>query len=1307
MKKLLKLRLLQPTALLFLVSALWSIQALAQPSITVGSGSGEPGDSILIPIDFVNDGSVVAFNFDILFDAADIPSVDVLVDCDGNEFSSGTVVCTTPDAGVVRIIVYTFPTLDEIVSGTIATLEFFTDINALGSYSLVIDTDPGFLSFSDNSGLAVTPDVLVDGEIIITQDLGLLDVQPPVIIFPTVPQGSATLSDLVTIVNDDSAPIDLTVDDIVLIGDPGFEFGTGGDCPLPPFVLEAGAFCELEVVFDPVDAGAQAALLVVESADADIINDRTELFAEVIGDDAELILDPPTAMNFGTLVAGAQSACQTLIAENVGIFGSLGITNITLGGSPFSLQNNTCIDALLEPEEFCSIDVCFIPTVNQVGTFNDTLTLFSDANDASILLTGTGQAPPSNALLQVTPTLLNFGMVNVDEPGICQTVVASNQGTNGALEGLGVTIVGGAPFSIGADVCSGTTLPPGGACTFSVCFAATAAGAFSDQVIVSSSVNSSSVAVQGQAQVPRPPGELSINPTAFDFGTRLVGTSPVFTTFELTNSGPDDALEVVLSSLAINGDDGFTILGGSCSPGSVLSQGEPGCSVMVAFAPDDGGSLSATLAASAQGGQAVEAGLSGEGQVIEAEPLDDLIVFRGERGLDSVGAALDFVGGFNNPDRTELLLGAPDGLGENPGAAWVISDILLGLGAFLDEPPLLSDIAAADGQSGVRILPEDAPINDCHFGNQGFGYGVAGLRDRGGEDDQPLVAISAPGFAATPGSDDFDAHGAVYLLSGSPPPGLGTVSVAAWLADDENQERLGTRIVNRSSTGVCIGAGVRALGDIDGSGDSALSFQELPISLQDSASSQTTYVVHQPGLLIGGPDLDLSQDHDSLSRIQVPFNEGRYFPLMTSVAGLGDFNGNGFADIALTAPNARFYSVATDSWHAGAAFVLFGREGGLPAQISIPTEIDADTLGDEVLVIFGPEIADADSSGIIGIDLFRFGASVDGAGDFNGNGFADLVIGIGDTETVSGSAAIIFGGDHQGPLFVNDLGSDRLLALRTSNLGDTGFGESVRGVGDISGNGLDDVLIAAPWADLTGSDGASAVGGGRVYQVHGRAQHDAESEPDNALLDLATAPGDRVQVLSLESNLPGLALANSRFGLVMAGAGEDLTGNQVPDLAISAVRGLAANGQGSGGWAVILPGQAEPSILQLDAQARPPLALIPGRPLLLRVENGGEARLNELVLSIFLEDSSLPIAAALTQLQSCTFDGGGFSCQSASDPAWQCATGAGSAICTLPTLSRDSTTELLLVVGEGARTEISIGLEAANAASVELTTTVE
>ena len=133
--------------------------------------------------------------------------------------------------------------------------------------------------------------------------------------------------------------------------------------------------------------------------------------------------------------------------------------------------------------------------------------------------------------------------------------------------------------------------------------------------------------------------------------------------------------------------------------------------------------------------------------------------------------------------------------------------------------------------------------------------------------------------------------------------------------------------------------------------------------------------------------------------------------LGTSVSGAGDVNGDGFADVIVGALNFEF------GFSTGIARVLSGIDGS---------------------VLYNFE------------DGRRFGTSVSGAGDVNGDGFADVIVGANEANANRGDTSVLSGSD--GSVLYNFRGGSA----------DEWFGFSVSGAGDVNGDGIDDFIVGAP-----------------------------------------------------------------------------------------------------------------------------------------------------------------------------------------------------------------------------------------------------
>jgi hypothetical protein len=183
-----------------------------------------------------------------------------------------------------------------------------------------------------------------------------------------------------------------------------------------------------------------------------------------------------------------------------------------------------------------------------------------------------------------------------------------------------------------------------------------------------------------------------------------------------------------------------------------------------------------------------------------------------------------------------------------------------------------------------------------------------------------------------------------------------------------------------------------------------------------------------------------------------------------SVSTAGDVNGDGYSDVIIGA-----YKYNNGQTDEGRVFVFNGSASGLPLLSNWSAESDQASAW--------------------------FGYSVSTAGDVNGDGFSDVMVGAWfyDNGQTNEGRAFVYHGSASGLASTPNWTAE-------SNQSDAQFGISVSTAGDVNGDGYSDVIVGADYFDNVQTDeGGAFVYHGSASGLSNTANWTAESDQDGAL----------------------------------------------------------------------------------------------------------------------------------------------------------------------------------------------------------------
>ena len=491
--------------------------------------------------------------------------------------------------------------------------------------------------------------------------------------------------------------------------------------------LGANASCTVTVAFAPTSSGVKSTWLRVAADGTDSV--ATAALRGTASAPA-IIRVTPQDQDFGDVVVGESSPDVVFTVTNVGGVSTDALT-AALGGTDateFAIVSNGCSGETLAIAASCAVVVSYEPTTT--GPKAGTLDIQGTADEAATAnLTGSGI--PAGGV-EILPAMHDFGATTVNTNGATQIFAVNNRG-NTDIGPLSVAMSGAntGDFALlsGASSCSGTTLAAGSSCTISVQFAPTAEGSRTADLMVSAPGITIGAALSGTGSAVTQPIQLTVTPTTQSFGTVLVGSTSVPTTFAVTNTG---ALDSGVPSVSVSGpaSTDFAVAGNGCTT-ALPPAGT--CTIDVTFTPSAAGDRAASLNVSATPGGATSAGLQGFGQ----------------------GA------GLLTPNPSVFVFGeVVNGGSTGPISVVVTNPSNSTTGVLTTTVSSAEFVVASDACDGAALAPNANCTIEVSFAPTTVGAKAATLSISAGANNASSVALSGeslPEFTLAPDAHDFGA----------------------------------------------------------------------------------------------------------------------------------------------------------------------------------------------------------------------------------------------------------------------------------------------------------------------------------------------------------------------------------------------------------------------------------------------------------------------------------------------------------------------------------------------------------------------
>ncbi|MFM9969186.1 MAG: putative Ig domain-containing protein [Burkholderiales bacterium] len=410
-------------------------------------------------------------------------------------------------------------------------------------------------------------------------------------------------------------------------------------------------------------------------------------------------------------------------------------------------------------------------------------------------------------------------------------------------------------------------------------------------------------------------------------------------------------------------------------------------------------------------------------------------IINGQCGIDYSGASVASAGDVNGDGFDDLIIGAfrgdPIAGPADAGRSYVV---------FGRSTTTATNLSAITAGTGGFVI-------NGHCAGDFSGYSVAGAGDINGDGLADLIVGAL--LSDLPAGSNI---GRSYVVFGQ------TAGTAINLAAIANGT--GGFVINGQCAGDYTGYSAANAGDVNGDGLADLIVGAFGGNLAAVVDVGRSYVVFGR---TAASTIELSAIAAGTGGFVINGQCANDYS-GTSVSSAGDINGDGLADLIIGAPK----SDPTAGADAGRSYVVFGRGGSTPINLS------AIANGTGGFVINGQCAGDNN------------GHSVANAGDVNGDGLSDLLVGSHLSDPAAGADAgrsyVVFGQCAGTAINLATVaGGTGGFVINGQCLGDNS-GRSVASAGDINGDGLSDLIIGAWKSDPT----AGTLEAGRSYVVFGK-----------------------------------------------------------------------------------------------------------------------------------------------------------------------------------------------------------------------------